>query len=194
MLKTVEVRLSEIKPYKNNAKKHDKCQIENVAESIKQFGWRQPVVIDKNKVIIIGHCRYEAAKLLGYETIPCNIAEDLTEEQTKKLRLLDNKLNESEWDLDLLPLELEELDMEEFGLDWGLISPEGFGTDFSIASGDKPIMEKMTFTLHREQAEAVRLAIDTVLKNGEITETFGNANKNGNALYEVIRQWEEQRK
>lgn len=193
-MEIVEIDLNEIKPYKNNTKKHDAEQIANVAESIKQLGWQQPLVLDGEKVIIIGHCRYLAARKLGLKTVPCKIAAELTEQQKKKLRVLDNKLNESEWDMDLLPLELQGLDLDVFNLDWGIIAPDSFGTDFSIASGDKSVMETMTFTLHRKQAEEIRRAIDTVLKNDEVTETFGNTNKNGNTIYEVVRQWGEQRR
>ena len=76
-----QVKVADIKPYKKNAKKHDKTQIDNVAESIKQFGFVQPIVIDKNNEIIIGHCRLLAAKQLKMEDVPCVCVEDLTEEQ-----------------------------------------------------------------------------------------------------------------
>lgn len=123
-MNTIEVKLTEIKPYKKNAKKHNKTQIENVAESIKQFGWQQPIVLDKNNVIIIGHCRYEAAKLLGYKTAPCKIASDLSDQQVKKLRNLDNKLNESEWDYDILKLDISDLSFDGFNIDWGFSEQE----------------------------------------------------------------------
>lgn len=119
-LKIEQVALDKIKPYKNNAKKHPQSQVDNVAESIKTLGWRQPIVLDKNGVIIIGHGRFLAAKQLGLETAPCHYALDLTEAQAKKLRLLDNKLNESEWDLDLLKLDAKGLDFSEYDLDWGI--------------------------------------------------------------------------
>lgn len=193
-LQIENVALSEIKPYEHNAKKHDEKQIGNVAESIYQFGWQQPLVLDKDKVIIIGHCRYLAAKKLKLKTVPCKIAADLTADEVKKLRALDNKLNESEWDLDMLSLDIGGLDFKGFDVDWGIIKPDDFGTEFAIASGDKSVMETMTFTLHHEQAELIRSAMETVLKNEEAQETFGNTNRNGNAIYEVVRQWAEQRK
>ena len=193
-LQIENVALSEIKPYEHNAKKHDEKQIGNVAESIYQFGWQQPLVLDKDKVIIIGHCRYLAAKKLKLKTVPCKIAADLTADEVKKLRALDNKLNESEWDLDMLSLDIGGLDFKGFDVDWGIIKPDDFGTDFAIASGDKSVMETMTFTLHHEQAELIRSAMETVLKNEEAQETFGNTNRNGNAIYEVVRQWAKQRR
>ena len=114
------IKISKLKPYEKNAKKHDETQINNVAESIKQFGMVQPIVVDKDTVVIIGHCRLEACKKLKFKEVPCVRADDLTEEQVNKLRLLDNKLNESEWDFDLLGDELADLDLSDFDLDWGI--------------------------------------------------------------------------
>lgn len=123
-MEIVQVSLTDIKPYKNNAKKHPQEQVDNVAESIRTLGWRQPIVLDKDGVIIIGHGRFLAAKKLGLETAPCHYALDLTNEQVKKLRLLDNKLNESEWDFDLLKLDSKGLDFSEYSLDWGFDEEE----------------------------------------------------------------------
>lgn len=114
-----EIKIEQIKPYKNNAKKHSETQIANVAESIKQFGWAQPIVLDSNKEIIIGHCRYLAAQRLGMQEVPCLIV-DLSAEKVKKLRNLDNKLNESEWDFDLLKDDILGLDFDGFDIDWGI--------------------------------------------------------------------------
>ena len=116
-MKVIQKNVNELIPYEKNAKKHDETQIKNVAESIKQYGFVQPVVVDKDNVIVIGHCRVLAAKLLNMETVPCVCVDELTEEQVKALRLVDNKTNESPWDFDLLSEELEELDMDlsEFG-------------------------------------------------------------------------------
>lgn len=114
------VPIGEIVPYANNAKKHDKRQINNVAESIKQYGFVQPVVVDKDGVIVIGHCRVLAAKKLGIESVPCVCVDDLTPEQVAALRPVDNKSNESEWDMDLLCDELGELDLSAFDFEWGL--------------------------------------------------------------------------
>lgn len=119
-MKIRDKRISEITPYDKNAKKHDKRQIANVAESIRQYGFVQPVVIDRDGVIVIGHCRAEAAKKLGMKTVPCVCVDDLTPEQVNALRLVDNKSNESAWDLDLLAEELPELDLSAFDFDWGL--------------------------------------------------------------------------
>ena len=112
------VKIGEIMPYERNAKKHPERQIKEIANSIREFGFQQPIVIDENNQIIIGHGRFEAAKLLELEEVPCIIAGNLTEEQVKALRLVDNKTNESPWDLEILSAELDSIfniDMQEFG-------------------------------------------------------------------------------
>ncbi len=116
------MRLSEIKPYKKNAKKHDETQIKNVMQSIKEFGVVQPIVVDRTNTIIIGHCRYEAMKRLGYDELQEDWVKvvDLSEEEAEKLRLLDNKLNESEWDLELLKDLVPSIDFSDFEIDFNL--------------------------------------------------------------------------
>ena len=113
-MKVANRNLAELTPYAKNAKKHDSTQIANVAESIRQFGFVQPIVIDRNGVIVIGHCRALAAKKLGMEEVPCVCVDDLTPEQVNALRLIDNKSNESDWDYDLLADEIPCLDLSAF--------------------------------------------------------------------------------
>lgn len=128
IMEIIEKKLSEITPYENNPRKNDDA-VEYVANSIREFGWKVPIVIDKDGVIIAGHTRYKAAQKLGYETVPCIMADDLTPEQVKAYRLADNKVSEfAEWDFDLLAAELDEidLDMEDFGFD---MTVEDFGSD-----------------------------------------------------------------
>lgn len=118
------ISVKDLIPYERNTKKHDKTQINNVAESIKQYGFVQPIVIDKNNVVVIGHCRLLAAKQLKMKEVPCVCVEDLTEEQVKALRIVDNKSNESEWDFDILPDELVSLDLIGFDFDFGFDDEE----------------------------------------------------------------------
>ena len=118
------ILVKDLIPYERNTKKHDKTQINNVAESIKQYGFVQPIVIDKNNVVVIGHCRLLAAKQLKMKEVPCVCVEDLTEEQVKALRIVDNKSNESPWDFDILPDELAELDLSDFSFDFGIDDEE----------------------------------------------------------------------
>lgn len=120
-LNIVYKNIKELKPYKKNAKKHDKTQVEQIANSIKEFGFTQPVIIDKNNCVVAGHGRILGAKKAGIKNIPTVTLEELTEEQIKAYRLVDNKLNESDWDYSLLDEELEDLiddiDMDLFGFD-----------------------------------------------------------------------------
>lgn len=191
----IEKSLQQLQPYEKNPRKNDGA-VQAVANSIREFGFKVPLVIDKNHVIIAGHTRYKAALQLGMETVPCVIADDLTEEQIKAFRIADNKVGEiAEWDYNMLESELaemESIDMKLFNFDVDAISEEDFGEDFALPDGEKPEICTMSFTLHEKQKELVSYALDIV--KDKITETFGNTNKNGNALYEVIRQWAEQRK
>lgn len=119
-LKIEYLPVGSLKPYEKNAKRHPADQVEHIANSIREFGFRQPLVIDKDNVLVIGHGRLLAAKKLRLDTVPCVRADDLTDEQIKALRLADNKTNESEWDFDLLGGELDDIfdiDMEQFGFD-----------------------------------------------------------------------------
>lgn len=118
-MEIIEKRLDEIRPYENNPRRND-AAVQYVAESIRQFGWKQPIVIDKDGVIVAGHTRYKAAQSLGLEKAPCVIADDLTPEQVKAYRLADNKVGEiAEWDFDALEEELDalDLDMSAFGFE-----------------------------------------------------------------------------
>lgn len=113
-------RVSELIPYVRNAKKHDKKQIDNVAQSISEFGMVQPIVVDKDNNLIIGHCRLLACKKLKIKEVPIVRMEDLSPEEANKLRLLDNKLNESEWDIELLSEDIPEIDFNGYDIDWNL--------------------------------------------------------------------------
>ena len=113
-MQVYELPIDEIVPYVRNQKKHDKTQIANVAQSLDEFGWVQPVVVDKDNNIIIGHCRILAAQKLAksdpkFLQVPVVKLEDLSPEEANKLRLLDNKLNESDWDMELLAEDIPDL-------------------------------------------------------------------------------------
>lgn len=124
------IKIEELTPYSRNAKKHNQKQIKQVAESIKRFGFVQPIVIDKNNEVVIGHARLEASKLLNLKEVPVISVEKLTDKEVKALRLADNKLNESDWDMDLVIEDLKELDDEMFNL-------TGFDTDLLIEPDEK---------------------------------------------------------
>ncbi len=112
-----ELSLSAIKPYEKNPRKNDEA-VAGVAESIKKFGFQQPIVIDAKGVIVVGHTRYKAAKKLGLKTVPCVRASELTKEQVKAYRILDNKLNEvATWDFEALADELKSFSFDFSGFE-----------------------------------------------------------------------------
>ena len=119
-MEIITKKIDEVIPYEKNPRKNDDA-VDYVAKSIKEFGFKVPIIIDKDNVIVTGHTRLKAAKKLKLKEVPCILADDLTEEQIKAFRLADNKVGEyAEWDFDLLEDELDDIlniDMEEFGFD-----------------------------------------------------------------------------
>lgn len=119
-MEIINKKLTELKPYENNPRNNDEA-VGAVANSIKEFGFKNPIIIDKDNVIVCGHTRYKAAKKLGFKDAPCIMADDLTEEQIKAFRLADNKTAElASWDFDLLDTELDsilDIDMADFGFE-----------------------------------------------------------------------------
>ncbi len=128
-MKVIYQKTNLIKPYSKNAKKHNKKQIEQVAASIKEFGFNQPIVVDKSNVVIVGHARLEASKLLGLKDVP-TLKVDMSDEQAKSYRLADNKLNESDWDMGLVIEELKELSLS-------MVDLSGFDRDLLIDPSEK---------------------------------------------------------
>ena len=121
-----EIPISKIKQYKDNAKKHPQSQVDKIAKSLEQFGWQQPIVLDTNNVIVAGHGRYLAAKQLGLKKVPCKYADELSEDEIKAFRLLDNRLAEGEIDVEIELAELEsiDLDMSDYSFDLGEMQVE----------------------------------------------------------------------
>ncbi len=115
-MEIIQMKIADVIPYERNPRINDDA-VEAVAESIKEFGWHSPIIIDEHNVIICGHTRLRAAERLGLETVPVHIAEGLTPEQVKAYRIADNRTGEiAEWDYDLLPLELADLQQADFDL------------------------------------------------------------------------------
>ena len=110
--------ITSIKPYENNPRKLKDAAIEKVAMSLKEYGFRQPIVVDKDRIIVVGHTRYRASKKLGFKEVPITIADNLTPEQINAYRIADNRTaEESEWDSELLKMEIKELEAKDFKLD-----------------------------------------------------------------------------
>ena len=110
--------INTIKPYENNPRKLKDSAIEKVAMSLKEYGFRQPIVVDKDRIIVVGHTRYRASKKLGFKEVPITIADNLTPEQINAYRIADNRTaEESEWDSELLKMEIKDLEAKDFKLD-----------------------------------------------------------------------------
>ena len=156
----IEKNLKDIKPYEKNPRKNDNA-VEYVANSIKEFGFQQPIVIDKDGVIVAGHTRYKASKKLGLEKVPCIIADDLTDEQIKAYRLADNKVSEkSEWDFDLLNNELSEI----LNINMEMFDFNKLGT----GSGENPYTQKINipqYEITGEKPDILELVDDEKTNN-----------------------------
>lgn len=125
-LQIEHISILQIAPYVKNARTHSEDQISQIVESIREFGFTNPILIDQHNELIAGHGRLEAAKIVGLETVPAVRLSDLTEQQVKALRIVDNQLAlNAGWDLDLLAAEIVELESDDFNLD--LL---GFDDDF----------------------------------------------------------------
>lgn len=154
----VEKPIGELIPYENNPRYNDRA-VNDVAKSIELYGFKVPIVIDKNNVIVCGHTRVKAAEQLKMQSVPCIVADDLTDEQIRAFRIADNKAAEgADWDFEKLEIELEGLDFSEFD----------FGFDFDFFNEDENSTES-------EEQEA--FSID------EIEEVNGYDKNNDNREY-----------
>jgi|MDTC01.2.fsa_nt_gb ParB-like chromosome segregation protein Spo0J len=153
-----QLPIKDITPYANNPRKNDRS-LPKVKASIKEFGFKQPIVVDKENVIIVGHTRYQASLDLGLKKVPVVVASDLTNAQVKAYRIADNKVaQDSEWDIDLLKLELGEIDKSNIAVDI---------TGFS-------------------KAEIESLNLDTVNVTGGLTEISNESENNEDTIYEGV--------
>lgn len=156
----IEMRpIGQLTPYENNPRRNAGA-IAAVAESIREFGFRNPILIDRNNTVINGHTRLAAAQALGLETVPVVVANDLTEAQIKALRIVDNKTSEiANWDFELLATELEDIDT----IDPSLVALTGFDMDSVL--DDLVVADLDTISIEPEQ--------DPVPKKHSTTLTFG---------------------
>ena len=190
-----EIKTADLKPYENNPRNND-AAVDAVANSIKQFGFKVPIVIDKDNVIVAGHTRLKAAEKLGLDKVPCIVADDLTDEQIKAFRLADNKTAElAEWDFNALAREIADLDtidVSEFGFDEADINPEQFNEEFALPDEEIPQHRTITLTLSEKQFEICQKVIEHFEDN--INHDFGNKNVRSNALFEAVYEWAAQNK
>ena len=155
-MEIIELPIKALKPYKRNPRKNDKA-VEYVANSIRQFGFKVPIVIDENYEIVCGHTRWKAAKVIGLESVPCIMADDLNEDQIRAFRLADNKTAEmADWDFDLLEMEFNDIDPELFDM-----------SDFGFFQDDEETEDKAPTEVTEDDFDETAV-IEAVCKRGQV--------------------------
>jgi ParB-like chromosome segregation protein Spo0J len=202
LIKTAQV--ADLIPYARNSRTHSDEQITQIAASIKEFGFLNPVIVDGENGIIAGHGRVVAAKKLGMTELPAVEASHLTDAQRRAYIIADNKLAlNAGWDDEMLRVEFAELteagfDLDLTGFSLDEIGALGFDNDSALdqmpllADGDKEPYQQKTFILHDEQAAVVDDAV-TLARTSPLSDTGINENSNGNALALICEQWLEAR-
>lgn len=186
-------------PYARNSRTHNDEQVAQIAASIKEWGFTNPVLIEPDGGIIAGHGRVMAAQRLGLDEVPCVIAEGWTEAQKRAYVIADNKLAlNAGWDEEALRIEFDELKTMDFNIQaTGFSIDEVQALDFEsgdevgmpdLPNGDKEPYQQKTFTLHDEQAAIVNDAV-TLARTNPLSDTGLNENSNGNALALICQQW-----
>ena len=199
-MKTEKVKIGKIKNNPNNPRLIKDDKFKKLVKSIKEFPEMleiRPIVVDKDNIVLGGNMRLRACQEAGLKEVHILQADKLTEKQQREFIIKDN-VGFGEWDWDDLANEWDTEELEDWGLDLPVYieDRDEFGTDFSLADGDKEPFQQMTFTLADEQAKQIKNAITDIKQTEEYKycETMGNKNTNGNALYLIIMQWAEQRK
>lgn len=200
-LEIIYLAVSELKNDKNNSRVHSAEQITAVANSITEFGFTNPILIDVTNTIKAGHCRLSAAKQLGLETVPCIKLDHLTADQLRAYVIADNQLAlGSEWDLEKLKEELEALNDANFNIDLLGFDPNQLNdllgnfseTDLpDLKTGDRQPFQEMHFVLHDDQVELVKQALEQA-KALSAFDTSKNGNSNGNALTRICEKFVKQ--
>lgn len=189
-------KVADLIPYANNSRTHSEEQVNQVASSIKEFGFTNPVLIEPDGGLIAGHGRVMAAQKLKLDEVPCIVLEGLTEAQKKAYVIADNQLAlNSGWDLDMLRFEVEslkemEFDLSNLGFDEDVIDKLlDIGAELpELPDGDRDPFQQKTFTLHDEQAEVIETAMAKAKLDPRI-DTGVNENSNGNAIAWICDQW-----
>ena len=199
-MKAEKVKISQVKTNPNNPRLIKDHKFKKLVKSIKEFPEMleiRPIVVDKDNIVLGGNMRLRACQEAGLKEVYILKASQLTEKQQREFIVKDN-VGFGEWDWDDLANEWDAEELEDWGLDLPVYIEDSdeFGTDFSLADGDKEPFQQMTFTVADEQAEQIKNAITDIKQTEEYKycETMGNENTNGNALYLIIMQWAEQKK
>ena len=192
-------KINNIKLNPNNPRLIKDDKFKKLVQSIKDFPEMlniRPIVVNTDMVILGGNMRYKACKEAGLKEVPVIIT-DLSEEKQREFLIKDNTSG-GEWNWEVLANEWDNEELEEWGLELpGFdIDADELSEEFSLPDGDKAPFQQMTFTLADEQAEQIKNAIADIKATEEYkySETMGNENSNGNALYLIIMQWAEQKK
>ena len=193
-MKIEQIAVADLIPYARNARTHSDAQVAQIAASIREFGFCNPILIDAQTGIIAGHGRLLAARQLGMETVPCVRLGHLSDIQRRAYILADNRLAlDASWDEDMLAMELSALEIDGFYLDLTGFNAEELEQMLTVApeagfpklpDGDKAPFQQMTFTLHDDQAEQVAAAIEKAKGLGPFVDS-PNENSNGNALARI---------
>lgn len=194
IIKTEARKIGALIPFARNSRTHSDEQVAQIAASIREFGWTNPILIDGANGIIAGHGRLAAARKLGLDAVPVIVLDHLTDAQKRALVIADNKLAlNAGWDFELLENEVRGLDDDGFdltllGFDESELSKMLAEVEVSelpaLPDGDKAPFQQMTFTLHDEQAEQVSEALAAAKAMGAFVDS-PNENSNGNALARV---------
>ena len=194
-MKIERVKLSSIRPYENNAKRHPQSQVDQIAASIQEFGNNDPIAIDENGVIIEGHGRYLALQQLGYTEAEVIRLTGLTEEQKRAYILVHNQLTlNTGFDPEILRREIESIqsiDLADFDLAIPSapdLEPE---PEENITAG--PELISFVLTLSEEQYQDLMQATEIIGKMVPTLHSYGNPNKRNNSIFEVIYQWAERK-
>jgi len=192
-------KTGELIPYSNNSRTHSEKQVQQVAASIKEFGFTNPILIDEDNGIIAGHGRLQAAQLLGMDTVPTIALQGFSEAQRKAYVIADNQLAmNAGWDFEALRIEVDRLseldiDIDLLGFDDDFLNDLLFDSDSEsifpdIASGEKEPYQKKTFTLHDEQVAIVDDAV-MLARTNPLADSSLNDNSNGNAVTFICTDW-----
>ena len=195
--KTISV--ADLVPYARNSRTHSPQQVDKIAASIREFGFLNPIIVDGQSGIVAGHGRVLAAQKLGLASLPVIEAGHLTEAQKRAYVIADNRLAlDAGWDMEMLRIEIGELRDLDFDLSltgFNVEEIESFSFDDdaetempALADGDREPFQQMTFTLHDDQVEEVKAAMEKAKAMGAFVDT-GNENGNGNALARICEMF-----
>ena len=196
---TKKVKINNIKSNEVNPRFIKDNKFNKLVKSIKEFPEMlklRPIVVNKEMIILGGNMRHKACIEAGLKEVYITVAENLTPEQEKEFIIKDN-VGFGEWEWNLLANEWNSAELVDWGLDvWQNIDDMEISDDFSLPENDKEPFQQMTFTLADQQVDYIKEQIKFIksAKSNIFDETFGNENMNGNAIYEIVKEWVEQRK